>query len=85
MSEETDAPAPEAWRATDIAALVREHNALLEESYKWKRQTNDRRERIATAALQGLLTDEGLGTYENYANDAVEYADALIAALDRKP
>ena len=49
----------------------------------------DRRERIATAALQGLLAypigpyfDEG--PTQGWARRAVEYADALIAELDKE-
>ena len=45
----------------------------------------DRRERIATAALQGLLASQVPGCtwgHERAAVESVEYADALIAALD---
>lgn len=46
----------------------------------------DRRERIATAALQGMLSDPGSsGTATEYAEYATRYADALIAALDKEP
>ena len=46
----------------------------------------DRRERIATAALQGLLADESTGdtTHSCLAKIAVKAADALIAELDKK-
>lgn len=46
----------------------------------------DRRERIATAALQGLLAYLGNpdGIYELLASHAVAYADALIAELDKE-
>ena len=49
----------------------------------------DRRERIATAALQGMLAHYGeTGRYYNNAADcsaaAVAYADALIAELDKE-
>ncbi len=44
-----------------------------------------RRERIATAVLSGLLANsERSGFVELYATDALLYADALIAALDRE-
>ena len=50
---------------------------------QWRR---DRRERIATAALQGMLSDPGAsGTATEYAEYATQYADALIAALDKEP
>lgn len=43
-----------------------------------------RRERIAAAALQGLLSYRShSGPREAYAQDAVAYADALIAELDK--
>ena len=44
----------------------------------------DRRERIATAALQGLLADpNGYASISGYATGAVALADALIAELDK--
>ena len=51
-----------------------------------------RRERIATACLQGLLSGEVVHekcvkpriVYLRAAEDAVTYADALIAELDRE-
>lgn len=43
-----------------------------------------RRERIATACLQGLLADsECDGTPAKFARVAVAFADALIAELDK--
>lgn len=49
----------------------------------------DRRERIATAALQGMLASAGNVTPNEwsyvFATRAIEYADALIAELDREP
>jgi hypothetical protein len=42
----------------------------------------ERRERIATAALQGFLA---AGNSYTIANFAVKAADALIAALDTPP
>ena len=47
---------------------------------------SDRRERIATAALQGLMADESHGdtTFPRLAKIAVKAADALIAELDKE-
>jgi len=43
-----------------------------------------RRERIATAAYIGILSDvKRNGNCEAYAKDAVQFADALIAELDK--
>ena len=43
----------------------------------------NRRERIATACLAGIIANpQCSGKFENYADDAVKYADALIARLD---
>jgi hypothetical protein len=42
-----------------------------------------RRERIASAALQGMLAQGGQGGPVDYAEGAVALADALIDALDR--
>lgn len=51
-----------------------------------KRQKDKvRRERIATACLQGLLADpDFIGNEEIGAKAALAYADALIAELDKK-
>ena len=45
----------------------------------------DRRERIATAALQGLMADQSHGdtTFSRLAKIAVKAADALIEELDK--
>ena len=43
----------------------------------------DRRERIATAALQGQLANERRKAFDENVEDAVRYADALIAKLDK--
>lgn len=51
------------------------------------RYRSDRRERIATAAMQGLiayLKDEDLHPNEMVPELAVEYADLLIAKLDSR-
>lgn len=46
----------------------------------------ERRERIATTALAGLLScPNNSGSLNAYARDAVAYADALIAELDKEP
>ena len=45
-----------------------------------------RRERIATAAMAGALANSERDTDNTgFASDAVDVADALIAALDAKP
>lgn len=45
----------------------------------------DRRERIATAALAGILSDHTASdNAEHIAWVAVQYADALIAELDKE-
>lgn len=49
-------------------------------------QQKERRERIATAALQGLVTRGGYPAgvfYQAVTQDAVRMADALIAELDK--
>ena len=52
--------------------------------YITDREHRDRRERIATAALQGLLADSsGHASIASYVADAVALADALIAELDK--
>ena len=44
----------------------------------------ERRERIATACLAGMLGDSKRGgCFEVFAEDAVNFADALIAELDK--
>ena len=44
-----------------------------------------RRERIATAALQGLLANPSQDTFPpDTARIAIKYADALIAELDKE-
>lgn len=47
----------------------------------------ERRERIATAALQAVQMNDPEGRYTSWANwaaDAVDLADALIARLDKE-
>ena len=48
----------------------------------------DRRERIATACLAGMLANSSYegsnGTFNGCAYDAVMFADALIARLDKE-
>jgi hypothetical protein len=52
------------------------------------RLRDDRRERIATACLAGMLAnssyDGSSGTFNGCAYDAVMFADALIARLDKE-
>lgn len=49
----------------------------------------ERRERIATAAMQAMLTCAGRASPNDWSHvlamQAVEYADALIAELDKEP
>lgn len=46
----------------------------------------DRRERIATAVMQGLLSNHRReGSISEAAEISIKYADALIAELDREP
>ena len=44
----------------------------------------DRRERIATAAMAGMLASGVKGTANDYAALAVNFADNLIAELDKR-
>lgn len=44
--------------------------------------SSERRERVATAVLQGMLASGDLRARTAVAVSAVDYADALIAALD---
>ena len=44
----------------------------------------DRRERIATACMTGMLATGIKGTATDYAVLAVNFADALIAELDKE-
>ena len=60
--------------------------AVAEADARQRRQ--DRRERIATAAMQGILTNPAAGVcwpMQEIARYAVSYADALIAELDKEP
>lgn len=45
----------------------------------------ERRERIATALMAGLMARKHLAPPPATATDALDFADALIAALDKKP
>ena len=47
------------------------------------RKFPDRRERIATAALQGVLAHDHRQNFDENVRNAVAYADALIAKLDK--
>lgn len=61
------------------------HDLYLYRDAHLKQWRRDRRERIATAALQGMLSDPGAsGTATEYAEYATQYADALIAELDKE-
>ena len=55
-------------------------------SLRWPTEDKARRERIAVAAMQGLLSSVEIDqefTYSDVASDAVQMADALIAELDK--
>jgi hypothetical protein len=63
------------------------HAALEADARQWRR---DRRERIATAAMQAMLASAGNGptnewSYYVFATRAVAYADALIEELEKEP
>lgn len=53
-------------------------------AYELAMARKDRRERIATAALQGLLAHSGSGSVQWVASYALDHADALIAELDKE-
>ncbi len=78
------------WRRYELKAQIHDDRAFLlaeDERHRAeiKRLRADRRERIATAALQGLLSDPNrLGTFSDAVRISVEYADALIAKLDKE-
>jgi hypothetical protein len=44
-----------------------------------------KREYFAAMAMQGIISDSTGLAFEEIAHDAVRFADALIAALERKP
>ena len=51
----------------------------------WQKVRRDRRERIATAAMAGMLADQTQNpTFTLLALSAVKCADALIAELDKE-
>jgi hypothetical protein len=49
-----------------------------------QKEHRDRRERIATAALAGLLSQSQYWSPHQAASEAIEHADTLIAELDKK-
>lgn len=64
---------------------------VTEEELLWaqiQERNRERRERITTAALQGICAHVdtwGMATKERIAQAAVEVADFLIAELDKQP
>ena len=65
--------------------LLKDWGQALDRAFAPPATYPDRRERIATAALQGLLTRNMLdGSYQTTAQKAVLYANALIRELDKK-
>ncbi len=69
------------YNLTDLKAML---------AAEVRQRNRDRRERIATAALQGMLASVEGGLppkdwTDIYAHRAVAYADALIEELDKEP
>ena len=49
-----------------------------------KQKIPERRERMAERMLAGIISDsKSTGSYESLADEAIHYADALIAGLDK--
>jgi len=81
-----------ATRAQEQIAATYERHTLAQEkiaanqaeaAWHWRAE---RRERIATAAMQGLVTNPAIRGWEHeIAALAVKYADALVAELDKEP
>jgi hypothetical protein len=77
-----DVAGDQVWPSIEVEALRRQVADLTAEVVRLK---DHRRWLTATTALQGLLACPDLsGTPENYALDALAYADDLIAKLDGK-
>jgi len=67
-------------------ATIAQERASAEYAEGLRRYAADRRERIATAAMQGLLANSSrLGSWREAAEVAIILADALIAELDKEP
>ena len=64
--------------------LAERRERIANERLAAERLRAERRERIATACLAGLLSYNRKGSFEDFAADAVDYADALIARLDKE-
>lgn len=65
------------YNLTDLKAML---------AAEVRQRNRDRRERIATAAMQALVTNPSVrGWGYEIAALAVNYADALIAELDKEP
>jgi len=65
----------------DRLAAIKELNALRTKVFESNRQA--RRDMFAAAALKGLMASPfAAGHADDFATNAVKYADALIAALD---
>ena len=68
--------------SVEIAVLRNANRDLREKLY---RGGGSQRERIATACLAGIASHpEFPGAYTHYADEAVQYADALIVRLDKE-
>ena len=84
---EADSPADRiVLRMSQEIAVLRNANRDLRE--KLDKGGGSRRERIATACLAGMLANSSYegssGTFNGCAYDAVMFADALIARLDKE-
>ena len=76
---------PDASTATDSTEVESLRKQVADLTAEVARLKDQRRERIATAALQGLLAcNERSGSFDWYATDAIAFADALIAKIDGK-
>ena len=66
--------------------LLRDWSAALDRAVEQElgMKFPDRRERIATACMTGMLATGIKGTATDYAVLAVNFADALIAELDKE-
>ena len=76
---------PDASTATDSTEVESLRKQVADLTAEVARLKDQRRERIATAGLQGLLAcNERSGSFDGYAMDAIAFADTLIAKLDGK-
>lgn len=70
--------------ANEVRSLLVEQGYELTSPIVVSFNGKERRERIAVAAMRGILSDPAMGGgYEDFAKESVRYADALIAELDK--